>query len=267
MTVASTPSPAPRRPIDLVRISWAISFSLMDVDEAEAVHDLSADEEVAPQRLLFAQRLVLVDSLDRHLVSDAHRIVREVDRQVAHEDASRGRLEHAGQHLDEGRLAGAVVADEADDLVPADCQVDVLQRVNGTEIFLDRLEPDDVRKVVHGPSRGCGKHKAAADSDKPAIRAQEARMTTFPVTLTPDADAPPYRADPHSRHRVKFKFRVDFVNGGHVEGEDFLLDIEGTDVSAARLAEMIVSALNLLRAGPVTIYRMEVVRRGDHGDL
>ena len=67
--------------------------------------------------------------------------------------------------------------------------------------------------------------------------------------------------------RVKFKFRVDFVNGGHVEGEDFLLDIEGTDVSAARLAEMIVSALNLLRAGPVTIYGMEVVRRGDHDDL
>ncbi len=91
-------------------------------------------------------------------------------------------------------------------------------------------------------------------------------MAAFPITFTPDPEAPPYRANPQSRHRAKFKFRVDFVNGGHVEGEDFLLDIDGEDVSPARLAEMIVSALNLLRAGPVTIYRLEVVRRGEHDD-
>ena len=91
-------------------------------------------------------------------------------------------------------------------------------------------------------------------------------MVKFPLTFTPDPDAPPYRADPVSPFRVKFKFRVDFTNGGHVEGEDFLLDIEGREVAPARLAEMVVSAMNLLRAGPVTIHRMEVVERGRHRD-
>jgi len=65
-------------------------------------------------------------------------------------------------------------------------------------------------------------------------------MATLPQTFTPDPDAPPYVADPRSRLRVKFAFRVDFTNGGHVEGEDFLLDIEGDSVSPERLAEMIV---------------------------
>ena len=65
---------------------------------------------------------------------------------------------------------------------------------------------------------------------------------------------------------MKFDARVDFTNGGYVEARDFLLDIEGDSVSPERLAEMIVSAMNLLRAGPVTITRMQVVRRGEHQD-
>jgi hypothetical protein len=88
----------------------------------------------------------------------------------------------------------------------------------------------------------------------------------FPVTLVPDPTAEPYTANPRSPKRVKFKFRVDFTNGGYVEGEDFLLDVSGNDPSPERLAEMIVSAMNLLRAGPVTIYRMEIVPRGEHSD-
>lgn len=94
-----------------------------------------------------------------------------------------------------------------------------------------------------------------------------AKMKThLPATFEPAADAAPYVARPGSRHRVKFAFRVDFTNGGHVEGEDFLLDIEGDAVTPARLAEMIVSAMNLLRAGPVTIRTMQVVPRGAHRD-
>lgn len=91
-------------------------------------------------------------------------------------------------------------------------------------------------------------------------------MPGLPRTLVPDPAADPYQADPASSHRVKFDFRVDFTNGGHVEGEDFLLDIAGEAVAPERLAEMIVSAMNLLRAGPVTIRRMQVVRRGEHED-
>jgi hypothetical protein len=91
-------------------------------------------------------------------------------------------------------------------------------------------------------------------------------MTKLPVTVEPDPAAPPYRANQASTHRVKFDARVDFTNGGYVEACDFLLDIAGDTVTPERLAEMIVSAMNLLRAGPVTITRMQVVRRGEHQD-
>ena len=91
-------------------------------------------------------------------------------------------------------------------------------------------------------------------------------MTGLPRTFHPDPTAAPYRAHPASTHRVKFDARVDFTNGGYVETKDFLLDIEGDSISLERMAEMIVSAMNLLRAGPVTITAMRVVRRGEHQD-
>jgi hypothetical protein len=91
-------------------------------------------------------------------------------------------------------------------------------------------------------------------------------MSSLPRTFQPDPAAAPYRANPASTHRVKFDARVDFTNGGFVEARDFLLDIEGDRVAPERLAEMIVSAMNLLRAGPVTITAMQVVKRGEHQD-
>jgi hypothetical protein len=91
-------------------------------------------------------------------------------------------------------------------------------------------------------------------------------VTGLPRTFHPNSEAAPYRVDQHSLFRVKSDFRVDFTNGGYVEAKDFLLDIEGDSVTPERLAEMVVSALNLLRAGPVTITAMAIVRRGDHQD-
>jgi hypothetical protein len=91
-------------------------------------------------------------------------------------------------------------------------------------------------------------------------------VTGLPRTFHPDPKAAPYRVNQQSPYRVKADFRVDFTNGGHVEAKDFLLDIEGDSVAPERLAEMIVSALNLLRTGPVTILAMTVVRRGEHQD-
>jgi len=75
-----------------------------------------------------------------------------------------------------------------------------------------------------------------------------------------------YTPNPASEYRVKFDFRVDFTNGGHVQGEDFLLDLEGSDVSDEELKVMIVEAMNLARAGEVVIYHKQVVRRGEHAD-
>lgn len=92
-------------------------------------------------------------------------------------------------------------------------------------------------------------------------------MSGLPRIFLPDPEAPPYRLDQNSPYRVKSDFRVDFTNGGYVEAKDFILDIEGDTVAPERLAEMIVSAMNLLRAGPVTIFAMTVVPRGAHEDM
>lgn len=75
-----------------------------------------------------------------------------------------------------------------------------------------------------------------------------------------------YKPNPQSEFRVKFDFRVDFTNGGYVEGHDFLLDLEGDTVSEEELKEMIVDAMNLARAGEVQIFKKKVVRRGEHDD-
>ena len=75
-----------------------------------------------------------------------------------------------------------------------------------------------------------------------------------------------YKPNPQSEYRVKFDFRVDFTNGGYLEGRDFLLDLEGSRVTEQELKVMIVESMNLAKAGEVTIFKHEVVRRGEHQD-
>jgi hypothetical protein len=75
-----------------------------------------------------------------------------------------------------------------------------------------------------------------------------------------------YTPNPRSEFRVKFDFRVDFTNGGYVEGRDFLLDLEGDTVSDDELKVMIVESMNLAKAGEVKIFKKEIVRRGEHQD-
>jgi hypothetical protein len=75
-----------------------------------------------------------------------------------------------------------------------------------------------------------------------------------------------YTPNPQSAYRVKFDFRVDFTNGGYVEGRDFLLDLEEDSVSDEELKVMIVESMNLAKAGDVQIFRKAIVRRGEHND-
>jgi hypothetical protein len=75
-----------------------------------------------------------------------------------------------------------------------------------------------------------------------------------------------YTPDLQSEFRVKFDFRVDFTNGGYVEGREFLLDLEGDTVSDDELKVMIVESMNLAKAGEVKIFKKEIVRRGEHQD-
>ena len=120
----------------------------LDVDEAEAVGDLPADEEIAPQRLLLGERLVLIDRLDRQIVRHADRVFARLDFAVADEDLARGRRKHAGHDLDQRRFAGAVVADEPDDLVASDREIDVAQRVHGAKILLHAFEANNECKIA-----------------------------------------------------------------------------------------------------------------------
>lgn len=75
-----------------------------------------------------------------------------------------------------------------------------------------------------------------------------------------------YKPNPASEFRVKFDFRVDFTNDGYVEGRDFLLDLEGDSVTDNELKVMTVESMNLAKAGEVTIFKKEIVRRGEHQD-
>src|SRR6185437_16142806 len=119
-----------------------------DVDEAEPVDDLPADKEIAPQRLLLGQRLVLVDGFDREIVRHADRVFARLKLPLADEDPARGRFEHPGHDLDQRRFAGAVVADEPDNLVAADGKVDVTQRVHRAKILLHALEANNGREII-----------------------------------------------------------------------------------------------------------------------
>src|SRR6266540_77787 len=71
------------------------------------------------------------------------------DRPAVEVDAARGRLVHAGEDVEEGRLAGAVRPDEADDLSARDDEVDVVDGDQPSELLpdVDRLE--DVPVLSH----------------------------------------------------------------------------------------------------------------------
>ena len=67
-----------------------------------------------------------------------------------------------------------------------------------------------------------------------------------------------YRPNPQSEFHVKFDFRVDFTNGGYVEGHDFLLDLDANTVSEDDLKVMIVESMNLAKAGDVKIIKRKL---------
>ena len=130
---------------------------LADLDEAEAIGDLASDEEIAPQRLLLRQGAILVDGLDREVMGHADGVVGDIDFAVANVDAAGRRLEHSGHDLDQGRLAGAIVTDQADDLVASDGEIDVAQRLHRSEKLLNAFEADNRREILRSSAGlACG---------------------------------------------------------------------------------------------------------------
>ena len=85
--------------------------------------------------------VILVDSLDLVRTRLLDVIVAKIDLAFAHVELTGARREDSGQYLDQGRLAGAVVADEPDDFVATDLEIDIPQSTYQSEILLDVDHP------------------------------------------------------------------------------------------------------------------------------
>ena len=114
------------------------------LEEAEpaATGVLPVEEKIVVDAQLVHQRQVLEDRLDAVMASFLDRA--EPDLFALYVDATVVRLVEPGQDLDQSGLAGAVVADQAEDLAPAQVQVHAPQRGHGAEAHGDVFDPQDV---------------------------------------------------------------------------------------------------------------------------
>lgn len=62
-----------------------------------------------------------------------------------------------------------------------------------------------------------------------------------------------------SEKRVRFDFEIEFLNGGGIQGQDFRLDIEDSDISDDALAAYIIADLRLLMVGKVRILNKRII--------
>src|ERR1700722_460747 len=76
-------------------------------------------------------------------MSHADRVFARLDLAVADKNLARRRREHSGQDLNQSGFARSVVANEPDDLVAPDGDVDVAQRVHRAEMLLYAFHAND----------------------------------------------------------------------------------------------------------------------------
>ncbi len=108
---------------------------------------LPAEKEVGDDVEVVAEREVLVDGRDPQF----GRVLRPVDPHLPPLEAHRAAVGgiDAGDRLDQRRLAGPVVADEAHDLAGADGEVDPVQRLDRAEPLAYALQLEE-RSAVSG---------------------------------------------------------------------------------------------------------------------
>ena len=102
-----------------------------------APHRLAAEQEVAGDVDRVAERQVLIDHLDPLAAGIGGR--GEADFAAVEKDPAGIGNDGAGEDLAQGRLAGAVVADEAEDLAGAQHEVDAIERLDGAVALADVL--------------------------------------------------------------------------------------------------------------------------------
>src|SRR4029453_15728849 len=118
------------------------------VAEQRPADQLPVEEHVVVDAQLVDQGQVLVDGVD----AEGPGVVDgpEHDLLAAHEDAAGVGLVEAAEDLDQGRLAGAVVADEAEHLAPAQAQVDVAEGGDPAEPLGHVLDPEGLASGAAG---------------------------------------------------------------------------------------------------------------------
>jgi hypothetical protein len=107
--------------------------------------DLAVQEDVVEDAQLVHQGEVLVDGVDAVRARLADGV--QLDRLAVDVDRPGVRLVVAGQDLDQRRLAGAVVAEQAEHLALLEMQVDVAQRGDRAEALGDALDAQDLGHV------------------------------------------------------------------------------------------------------------------------
>src|SRR3569623_83461 len=93
------------------------------------------------------QREFLKDAADAELPRSDHRVVGL--RGTQNFDRAGIRSSGAGKNVHQGRLAGSVVADEADAFAGMDDKVHAIKRANGAETLFDAAQFDDVAWFGH----------------------------------------------------------------------------------------------------------------------
>ena len=108
------------------------------VHPPEAASGQLAQEDVLGRRHLLGERELLVDEHDTFRLGLQRRAHRHLA--PAHEDATLVGLVHAGEHLHQGGLAGAVLAQERMHLAGADLEAHPVERAHAGESLDDALE-------------------------------------------------------------------------------------------------------------------------------
>ena len=103
---------------------------------------LLAEEDVGDDVEVLAERQVLEDGGDAEVERVARARAMTTGRPSKRMVPELGWM-HAGEDLDQRRLAGAVVADEGDDLAGMDVEVDVGERRYGAEVLGHALQAED----------------------------------------------------------------------------------------------------------------------------
>ena len=107
-------------------------------DQAAPALEAEGERDVLGDRHPFDQAEILVDEGDLLALAKARRAM--LIRLAVDQDLPRIGLVDAAQDLDQGGFAGAVLAEQRDDLAPSDGERDVPQGVGAAEMLVDPVE-------------------------------------------------------------------------------------------------------------------------------